>query len=72
LKEEEEMVLIREYLPRQLSRDEVSLVVNACIEEAGAKNVKDLGKVMKLVYTKIDPASASKQMASELIKAALV
>jgi uncharacterized protein YqeY len=70
VKEEEEMDFIREYLPRQRSIEDVAKVVQECIEESGATSIKDLGKVIKLVYTKIDPASANKQMTSELIKKA--
>jgi uncharacterized protein YqeY len=65
------MEFIQKYLPKQMSREEVDLVVNACIEEAGATTMKHLGAVMKLIYTKINPASASKQMTSELVKKAL-
>lgn len=62
------MEIIKAYLPTQLSVEEVEAVVVACIAEIGASGVKDLGKVMKAVYTKIDAAAAPKQMTSEIVK----
>lgn len=45
-KEEEELAVIEEYLPRQLSEDEVRDVVREVIRETGASSKADMGKVM--------------------------
>lgn len=45
-KEEEELEIIQEYLPRQLSEDEIRAVVREVIEESGAVSMADMGKVM--------------------------
>lgn len=45
-KEQEELAIIKEYLPKQMSDDEVRAVVREVIEERGAESPKDLGKVM--------------------------
>ncbi|MEX0822647.1 MAG: GatB/YqeY domain-containing protein [Rhodothermales bacterium] len=45
-KEEEELVIIEEYLPRQLTEDEVRGVVREVIETTGAESKADMGKVM--------------------------
>lgn len=44
--ERAEIVVIEEFLPRQLSDDEVSAAVQAAIDEIGAGSLKDMGKVM--------------------------
>lgn len=44
--EQEEIEVISEYLPKQLSADEIKLVVRQIIEQTGASSMKDMGKVM--------------------------
>ena len=44
--EAEEIVIIREFLPVQLSEAETSKAIDDAIAEAGATSVKDMGKVM--------------------------
>ena len=44
--ERAEIVIIEEFLPQQLSADEVEVAVAAAIAELGADSLKDMGKVM--------------------------
>ena len=44
--EREEIAIIREYLPKQLSDAETEAAIAAAIGETGAASVKDMGKVM--------------------------
>lgn len=44
--EAEELEVIEEFLPKQLSREEVIAVVQDVIARTGATSVKDMGKVM--------------------------
>ena len=44
--EAEEIVIIREFLPKQLSGQEMEAAIVAAIAKAGASSVKDMGKVM--------------------------
>jgi hypothetical protein len=44
--EAEEIVIIREFLPKQLSDAEMEKAVAVAIAETGAASVKDMGKVM--------------------------
>jgi uncharacterized protein len=44
--EAEEIAIIREYLPKQLSEAETEKAIAATIAETGATSVKDMGKVM--------------------------
>lgn len=49
-KEREEMQILQAYLPRQMSRDEITAAARAIIAETGARGPQDKGKVMsKLV-----------------------
>ena len=44
--EREEIVIIREFMPKQLGEDEAKAAVRAVIAELGAGSMKDMGKVM--------------------------
>ena len=44
--EREEIVIIEEFLPRQLSEDDVAAAVSEVIEELGAEGLKDMGRTM--------------------------
>jgi len=41
-----ELVVLREYLPKQLTREEIEAEVRSVIEQVGAAGPKDMGKVM--------------------------
>ena len=45
-KEAEELAIIEEYLPGQLSDEEVAAVIEEIIAKTGATSAKDMGKVM--------------------------
>ncbi|MDG1437744.1 MAG: GatB/YqeY domain-containing protein, partial [Emcibacteraceae bacterium] len=44
--ENDEIVIIKEFLPRQLSDAEVETAVKGTIEKTGASGLKDIGKIM--------------------------
>lgn len=46
-KESAEIKIIREYLPEQLSTEELHILIDKAIAETGASTIKDLGAVMK-------------------------
>ncbi|TAL70877.1 MAG: GatB/YqeY domain-containing protein [Bacteroidetes bacterium] len=45
-KEKQELAIIGEFLPKQLSDDEVKSIIKKIKDEVGASDIKDLGKVM--------------------------
>ena len=47
-----EIGFLMEYLPEQLSDDELAEIVKAAVAEVGAVSVKDMGKVMAAVMPK--------------------
>lgn len=48
-KEEQEIVIIQEYLPEQVGEEELKQRIQAVITEIGAESPKEMGKVMKVV-----------------------
>lgn len=56
----EEINIISEYLPKQLSKEEIASIVKEVIEETGAITIKDMGKVMKGAKEKIGAAADGK------------
>ena len=51
-KELAEIVVINEFLPRQLGDDEVTAAITAAIAEAAAASIRDMGKVMAVLKGK--------------------
>lgn len=69
-KEDAESVILKRFLPQQLSEEEVKVLIQSSIAEAGAKGVQDLGRVMKLVMPKVAGRSDGKRV-NELAKGLL-
>lgn len=51
-REREEIAVIEEFLPRQLSEEETAEAVNSAIAEIGADSIRDMGKVMGVLKGK--------------------
>jgi uncharacterized protein len=66
-KEEAELKVLQRLLPEPLSEDELRALIKASIEEVGAKNVQDLGKVMKQLMPKVTGRTDGKRV-NELAK----
>lgn len=63
----EEIQILAEYLPKQLSIEEVEEIVKNVITEVGATSMKDMGKVMKAAKEKIG-ASSDGRTINEAVK----
>jgi len=50
-REEAEIEVIQTFLPKQLSEDEVNAAIAKIIEDTGAADIKDMGKVMGALKT---------------------
>ena len=61
-KEQKELEILQQYLPKQLSRDEIIKSVNQVIEQVGATSVKDLGKVMGSVMKQLQGRADGKEV----------
>lgn len=51
-RERAEIVIIEEFLPRQLSQAEVAKAIDAAVAEIGAQSIRDMGKVMAALKAK--------------------
>ncbi len=69
-KEQFEITIIEQFLPAQLSDDELTAIIAATISETGAAGMKDMGKVMNAVKEKT-VGQADPAVISGLIKKAL-
>lgn len=62
-----EIDYLKVYLPKQLSVEEVEVIVKEVIKEVDAKDMKDMGKVMKAAKEKIGASSDGKTI-NEVVK----
>ena len=63
----EEIEILAEYLPKQLTKEEIERIVEEIIEKTGASTMKDMGIVMKEAKAKIGPAADGKTI-NEIVK----
>ena len=66
----EEIEIISEYLPKQLSREEITKIVKDVIQEVGATSMKDMGAVMRGAKEKCGPSTDGKTI-NEIVKECL-
>jgi uncharacterized protein YqeY len=69
--EEVEIAIIKEFLPAQLSDDEMSAAIAAAIEQTGAASVKDMGQVMGFLKSNY-AGQMDFSAASQAVKTALM
>ena len=66
-KEESEIVILQDFLPEQMSEEDINKLVIEAINETDAKEFKDIGKVMGFLKTKIQ-GNADMGIVSKLVK----
>ena len=66
-KEESEIVILQDFLPEQMSVDDITKLVIEAINETDAKEPQDIGKVMGFLKTKIQ-GNADMGVVSKLVK----
>lgn len=69
-KEVAELAVIEQYLPAQMSKEQIEKIVTEVIAETKASTIKDMGTVMKAVSVKT-AGSADNKLVSEIIKSKL-
>jgi len=62
LKEEQEITYLLEYMPQQLSSEEIEDTLRKIIDELSAKSPKDLGKVMKTAMARMAGQAQGKEV----------
>jgi hypothetical protein len=68
--EEAELEIINNYMPEQLSDEEVESVVDRAINDSGANSMKDMGKLMGMLKPRLQ-GKADMSIVSQLIKSRL-
>ena len=68
--EEAELLIINNYMPTQLSDDEIEAAVVKAISDTGADSMKDMGKLMGILKGQLD-GKADMGQVSQLIKSKL-
>ena len=69
-REENEISIISEFLPKQMDEKDISKILNALIEEIEANSIKDLGKIMELVKERY-PGQLDMKKAADIGKSIL-
>jgi uncharacterized protein YqeY len=64
---EKEIEILNQYLPQQMSRDELYTLSKQVIDEVGAKELRDMGEVMKKLMPQLE-GRASGQDASKAVR----
>ena len=65
--EEAELLIINNYMPKQLGEDEIEAAVVKAISDTGADSMKDMGKLMGILKSQLD-GKADMGLVSRLIK----
>ncbi len=69
-REQAELTILEDFLPEQMSQEELTKLVDAAIKETGAKEMKDMGKVIGVVMKQVGN-KADGGMVAQLIKTKL-
>jgi uncharacterized protein YqeY len=67
VKEEKELALLLDFLPRQLTDEEVSQLVTEAVSATGASGLKDLGMLMKVLKPQV-AGRADGSLVSRIVK----
>jgi len=67
-KEAAEVGILEAYLPPPVDAAQVELAVDAAIQETGAASVKDLGRVMKAVMSRLAGQTVDGKTVNELVR----
>jgi hypothetical protein len=65
-----ELAVIQEFMPRQLSAEEIDALIAAALAQTGATSIKDMGKVMAVLKPQVQGRADMGQV-SQRIKAKL-
>jgi len=65
-KEEAELKIIQQFMPVQLSEEEIDAEIRKSIQEVGAVSIKDMGKVMKVLMPKLTGKADGKMVGDKV------
>jgi uncharacterized protein YqeY len=67
-REQAEVAFLERYLPPAADESVIAEAIDAAVTETGASGPKDMGKVMKVVMTKLAGLTVDGRMVSDLVK----
>lgn len=70
-KERKEIAIIEEYMPARATEEEIDATVRATISELGARTMKEMGAVMKVVMAKFAGKVVDGKTVSDRVRLAL-
>ncbi len=70
-KELKEIIIIESYMPKALTKEELTHIIESAVQETGSVTIKDMGKVMKAVMAKLAGKAADGKQINELVRARL-
>jgi hypothetical protein len=65
-KEEAELKVIQQFMPMQMSEEEIDAEIRKSIQEVGAVSIKDMGKVMKVLMPKLTGKADGKMVGDKV------
>lgn len=66
-KEKEELLILKKYLPEQMTDEEIEKIVKEAVEKLGASSIKDMGGVMKEIMPKVQGKAEGSKI-SQIVK----
>ncbi len=66
-KEKQELEILQKYLPEQLSEEDLKKLAKEAVEKVGAKEIKDMGKVMQELMPQVKGKADGNQI-SKIVK----
>ena len=69
-KEKDQLEVIKQYLPEQLSEDKIREIVEAAVNSTQASSIQDMGKVMGAIKSELQ-GKADMGLVSQIVKSSL-
>jgi hypothetical protein len=66
-REKQELAILEEFLPRQLSREEIAVIVREVIAQTGVTSAKEMGKLMAALMPRVKGLADGK-LVNEVVK----
>jgi len=64
VKEREEIAILQNYLPQQLSEEEITPIIQELIKKTGATSMKDMGKIMGMASSQLSGQADGKSISA--------
>lgn len=64
---QKEIEILLDYLPKQLTEEEIAEIVSGAVNESGATSMKDMGKVMSIIMPAVK-GRADGKLVSQIVK----